>query len=417
MFRFIHAADLHLDSPLQGLDAHDGAPVDVLRGATRRAFENLIDLALTEKVDFLVIAGDVFDRDWKDYSTGLFFRKQMTRLNENDIPVFLIAGNHDAASLITKRLTLPGNVKTFPTRAAESIELPHLPVVIHGRGFPNRSVPENLAKEYPAAIPGLFNLGVLHTSLTGQPGRESYAPCSKEDLIEKGYDYWALGHVHQPEIISRSPWIVFSGNCQGRHVREPGKRGCQMVQVNDLLDVDFVEQRDMDVVRWAILPVDLNEVEREEDVFRRIRTVLSTAVDASEGRLLAVRLVLQGNTPLHGRLLRNTQYFRAEIQAIIQDLGEDKVWIEQIKLDTGPVYDLKQLGARDALTQIVLETLEQSPPELHDLPADIREMLDVLPTEIKTKVEKEWEVERGSAMKDVQAIVLEALQSSREDLR
>ena len=213
MIRFLHAADPHLDSPLQGLEIHDGAPVEVLRGATRRAFENLVQLAIEERVDFLVIAGDVYDGDWKDYSTGLFFRGQMVRLRDAGIPVYLIAGNHDAASIISKKLTLPENVYVFSTRSAESKEVASHPVVIHGRGFPHRAVPENFARDYPPAISGKFNIGLLHTSLTGRPGHDTYAPCSELDLRDKGYGYWALGHIHQPEVISKDPWIVFAGNC------------------------------------------------------------------------------------------------------------------------------------------------------------------------------------------------------------
>jgi DNA repair exonuclease SbcCD nuclease subunit len=243
MIRFIHAADPHLDSPLQGLEAHEGAPVEVLRGATRRAFENLVNLAIEESVDFVVIAGDLYDGDWKDYSTGLFFRAQMVRLQSKGTPVYLIAGNHDAASVITKKLSLPENVHVFSTRTTESLEVAGHPVTIHGRGFPNRAVPENLAIEYPMTVPGRFNLGLLHTSLTGRPGHDTYAPCSVAELREKGYGYWALGHIHQPEVINKEPWIVFAGNCQGRHIKETGQRGCRLVTVSDSLQVAGVEWR------------------------------------------------------------------------------------------------------------------------------------------------------------------------------
>ena len=272
MFRFIHAADPHLDSPLQGLELHEGAPVGVLRGATRRAFGNLVDLAIEEAVDFVVIAGDLYDGDWKDYSTGLFFRSQMVRLQAKGIPVYLIAGNHDAASVVSKKLSLPENVHVFSTRTTESVEVPGQPVVIHGRGFPHRAVPENLDKDYPPAVAGRFNLGLLHTSLTGRPEHDTYAPCSEQDLRSKGYGYWALGHIHQPEVISEDPWIVFAGNCQGRHAREAGPRGCRLVTVNDALEVERADWQPLDVVRWQVLEVDLTGVEDESvEAGRKVR--------------------------------------------------------------------------------------------------------------------------------------------------
>jgi DNA repair exonuclease SbcCD nuclease subunit len=412
MFRFIHAADPHLDSPLRGLEAHDGAPAQLLRGATRRAFENLVTLAIEEKVDFLLIAGDLYDGDWKDYNTGLFFRSQMVRLNNQGIPVFLITGNHDAASVISKKLSLPDNVRLFSTRTAESKEVPDVPAVVHGRGFPHRAVPENLAQDYPAAVAGIFNIGLLHTSLTGRPGHDTYAPCSVQDLQAKGYGYWALGHIHQPEVISKEPWIVFAGNCQGRHARETGPRGCYLVTVNDHLAVESADWRNLDVVRWEAVEVDLAGLEEEPEVLRRIRDALSRAIESAEGRLLAARLVLTGASPLHGILLRDTVRFRAETEAIAQDFGVDAIWIEQIKVATSPVYDLGELAERDALTKTVLESLEQATQQLDTLPDDITEMLDVLPPELRAEVETDWSAaQRPALMGDVRAIILEALRT------
>ncbi len=412
MFRFIHAADPHLDSPLQGLESHDGAPVDVLRGATRRAFENLVQLAIDEQIEFVVIAGDLYDGDWKDYSTGLFFRSQMVRLNASGIPVYLIAGNHDAASVISKKLSLPDNVHLFSTRTAESFEVPGLPAVIHGRGFPNRAVPENLAQDYPTAISGKFNMGLLHTSLTGLLGHDTYAPCSEQDLRKKGYGYWALGHIHQPEVISDDPWIVFAGNCQGRHIRETGPRGCRLVTVNDSLEVESVDWRTLDVVRWQDVRVSLDGLEKETESLQRIRKALADAVEQAEGRLLAARITLTGASPLHGSLHRDAQRWRAEILGIAQDFGEAAVWIEQVKVATSPVYDLCELAERDALTKIVLETLEKATNDLSDLPDDIAEMLDLLPPDVRAEVKGEWGTgEREALMADVRAIILESLKT------
>jgi predicted phosphodiesterase len=404
MFRFIHAADPHLDSPLRGLEAHEGAPVETLRGATRKAFENLVNLAIDEGVNFVVIAGDLYDGDWKDYSTGLFFRGQMVRLQAKGIPVYLIAGNHDAASVISKKLTLPENVHVFSTRTAETMEVPGLAAVIHGRGFPHRAVPENLAVDYPAAVPGKFNLGLLHTSLTGRPDHDTYAPCSEQDLRNKGYAYWALGHIHQPEVISEDPWIVFAGNCQGRHARETGPRGCRLVTVKDSLEVASAEWRDLDVVRWQSVEVPLAGVENEAGAIKGIREALSGAVAAAEGRLLATRIHLTGATALHGSLHRDAQHWRAQVQALAQDFGEESVWLERLRVGTRPVYDLAELAARDALTKTVLETLETATHHLPALPDDITEMLDVLPPELRAEVAAEWDPDQRLAL-------MEALQT------
>ncbi|GKT09473.1 DNA repair exonuclease [Desulforhabdus sp. TSK] len=410
MIRFIHAADAHIDSPMKGLEAHDGAPVDLLRGATRRAFENLIQLALDESIDFLALAGDLYDGDWKDYSTGLFLRGQLVRLRDRGIPVFLVSGNHDAASVITRKLSLPENVHFFSTRTAESVEVPGVPVVIHGRGFPNRAVPENLAEDYPPAVPGCFNLGLLHTSLTGRAGHDVYAPCTEADLRRKGYHYWALGHIHQPEVISRDPWMVFSGNCQGRDARETGPHGCRLVTVNDFLEVERVEPRDLDVVRWQVLEVDLAGITVEAEALRCAAQSMAEAVRGAEGRLVAARIVLKGATPLHGSLHREAQRWRAELLGRAQEQGDEALWIEQIKISTSPMYDLADLAERDALTKIVLETLEEARIDPGSFPPEVKEMLDVLPPEIRSEVESEWDESRNPAvLEEVRAIILDAL--------
>ena len=149
MFRFLHAADIHLDSPQRGLDRYEGAPVAECRGATRRALENLVELALAEKVAFVVIVGDLYDGDWPDYNTGLFFGKQMVRLRDGGIPVFMIRGNHDAANKMTKDLKLVDNVHVLSSQHAETHVLDDHGVAIHGQSFPTQAVLTNLARSYP----------------------------------------------------------------------------------------------------------------------------------------------------------------------------------------------------------------------------------------------------------------------------
>ncbi len=413
MFRFIHAADTHIDSPLVGLDAYEGAPVEALRGATRRAFEQLVALAIDEAVAFVLIAGDLYDGDWRDYSTGLFFTRQMARLREAGIPVYVIAGNHDAASVLTRRLDPPDNVHFFSTRQAECVAVAGLPVVIHGRGFPNRQVPENLVPEYPQAVPGRFNIGLLHTSLTGAPGHATYAPCRLADLTGKGYDYWALGHVHQPQVLARDPWVVFPGNLQGRHVREAGPRGCQLVTVNDALEVVDACHRPLDVVRWARVQVDLTGVDEQAEALARVADALAAAHADADGRLLAARVALTGSTHLHGALARNLPLWRAQCQARGQVVGGDGVWIEELELATAPVYDLQQLAARDDLTRILLEGLAEAEVMAPETPPEVHDLLGALPADIRDELENAMaDAQRLALLAEVRDLLLASLRHS-----
>lgn len=331
MFRFVHAADIHLDSPLRGLESYPDAPVEQIRGAARRAFDNLVNLAIEEGAAFVLLAGDLFDGDWKDYNSGLYFIHRMGRLREAGIGVFMVSGNHDAAGQITRALVLPDNVTLFSSRHPETRILEELGVAIHGQSFATRSVNEDLSRNYPLPVPGLCNIALLHTSLTGRPGHEPYAPCTLEGLKSKGYDYWALGHVHQREIVAREPWVVFSGNIQSRHVRETGPKGCTLVTV-DAGQVRDVEFREIDVLRFGVCRVDASGCERLDAVRDKVRESFEEERRMADGRPLAVRLVLAGRTSLHGRLHRNGEHLREELRALAADLGD--VWLEKLEVAT-----------------------------------------------------------------------------------
>ena len=334
MFRFIHAADIHLDSPLRGLESYPDAPVEQIRGAARRAFDNLVALAIEERAAFVLLAGDLFDGDWKDYNTGLFFTHRMGRLREKGIGVFLVSGNHDAASSLTRALSLPDNVTLFSHRKPETRTLEDLGVAIHGQSFAGRSVTDDLSQGYPQALPGLCNIGLLHTSLTGRAGHEPYAPCTLEGLVSKGYDYWALGHVHQREVVRIDPWVVFSGNIQGRHIREAGAKGCHVVTVEDgrITDVSF---RELDVLRFALCQVDLDGCGSLEGIADLVRETLTRERGHTDGRPLAARIVLEGASPLHEELHRSEEKLREEFRAVAADLGD--VWLERLRIATRPL--------------------------------------------------------------------------------
>ncbi len=348
--KFIHTADLHLDSPLQGLENYPGAPVEKLRCATRQAFKELVNYACEEKIDFILIAGDIYDGDWKDYHTGLFFGSQMARLRQAGIPVYLIAGNHDAASQITKSLKPHDNVQIFSDRHPETKILPELGVAIHAQGFARRSVVDDLSQDYPPALAGYLNLGMLHTSATGRPGHENYAPCTVAGLLSKGYEYWALGHVHHREVLHERPWIVFPGNLQGRHIRETGAKGFTLVTANASA-IECVEAVVADVLRWAVCAVAVDGAMDPEDVLDRVRVELAREGGENEGKPLALRLLITGACTAHQQLVAQSQKWTNEIRHLAGDIGE--IWIEKIKWQTQPPRLQAEMDQRhDALSAL-----------------------------------------------------------------
>jgi hypothetical protein len=384
MLKFLHAADIHLDSPLRGLERYAGAPVEEIRGATRRALENLVALAVEEEVGFVLLAGDLYDGDWKDYNTGLFFATQMARLQEAGIRAFLIAGNHDAASQITRVLRPPENVKVFSTRRPESEILEELGVAIHGQGFASAAVSEDLSAGYPRPVPGLFNIGLLHTSLDGRPGHASYAPCTVDGLRSRGYQYWALGHVHEREVVAREPWIVFPGNVQGRHARETGAKGATLVTVDDRGAVQL-QHRDLDVFRWAVCSVDLTGVSAAGAALDRVRAVFGAELASSSGRPLAVRLRLEGDCVFHAELGGSPDHWVEEFRSVANSFGEGAMWLEKIHFRTRPAADFQAAFDRDDALGGLLRTirdLEASDDVLTDLAAGFTELRAKLPAEL-----------------------------------
>jgi len=382
MIRFLHTADIHLDSPLKGLEIHGDAPVDRIRGATRRAFDNLIDLAVEEKVDFLLIAGDLYDGDWKDYNTGLFFAGRMGSLDRAGIRVFIVSGNHDAASQITRTMPLPKNVTLFPSRKPVTVRMDEYGIAIHGQSYSSRAVTDNLAAGYPRHDPHSFNIGMIHTSLTGREGHEEYAPCSIDDLKSKGYDYWALGHVHKREIVSEDPLIIFPGNLQGRHIKETGAKGATLVTVEDGRVINS-EQKDLDVLRWSICKTDLSECDSTDAIYGTVRHGLEQELDMADGRPLALRLILTGRCPIHTQLLDRTDQWSEEFRGIAAGLGD--IWLEKVKFTTTGQTDPEEIIVGDSAVAGLLQSiknLELDSGTLLEMVPELAALKSKLPVEI-----------------------------------
>ncbi|MBI1948219.1 MAG: DNA repair exonuclease [Deltaproteobacteria bacterium] len=383
-FRFLHAADLHLDSPLRGLARHDEAPVDALRGATRAAFNNLVELAIEEKVAFVLLAGDLYDGTWQDVSTAIFLAKKLGELDRAGVRVLGVLGNHDAESKLTKALEKPKNLTLFPANKPHTEILKDLDVAIHGQSFGQQRVDENLAAGFPVAKAGMFNIGLLHTSLDGREGHAAYAPCKLDDLRARDYQYWALGHVHAREEVSQDPWVVFPGCLQGRHARETGPKGCCLVTVEDR-QVESVEHRVLDVVRWAGCEVDLGKANGMRDVLDSARSALRGILDDVGDRIVATRVHLVGASPVHAELQGKTQWLRQKLLELAAELHGEDLWIEKVVIGTTSKLDrgaaLAGDGALAGLAKSVLKVREE-PSAVRGLDDALAAFKEKLPAEV-----------------------------------
>jgi len=329
IFKFLHAADLHLDSPLLGLASKSTEFAERVEEASRRAFDNLVELAITEGCRFVIFAGDIFDGDLRNMRTGLFFVSRVRRLADAGVAVFMVLGNHDAEHAFIRKLDLGPHVEVFPAKKAETVRLPDVGVALHGRSFPKAELTDNIARDYPAPVAGLFNIGVLHTACEGREGPHArYAPCSLEQLVNHGYQYWALGHVHGTDVLNEHPFVVYPGNLQGRHPRETGPKGAMIATVDDG-EVVSLEHHALDTVRWASVEVDATAAAAFSDVVEALAVALKAAVREAAGRALAVRLTIGGASALSAELELRQHELRDRAFEIAASLSDD-LWIERL---------------------------------------------------------------------------------------
>lgn len=410
--RFIHCADIHLDSPLRGLELYDGAPAEEMRQATRRAFANVVDLAIDRAADFVLIAGDIFDGDWPDFNTGLYFASELRRLAEPDIRVFLGYGNHDAVSKLTRSVPLPKNVFSFPSNRPATEVIESLGVAIHGQSFATEAVSTDLSAAYPAPRAGLLNIGVLHTALSGREGHQPYAPTTADRLTDKGYDYWALGHVHSREIVRQSPWIVFPGNTQGRHARETGAKGCMVVDAEPGVGIRSVEFVPTDVARWHQLGIDIAALASEDDLHAAAQAEVRAAQVAAGDRLLALRLTLTGRGPLHHAIVSNREAIRAQLAASIGEASAGMAWLEKVRIKVTAPLDLPRLAERDDPIGLLIRSIES----LQVDPGRLRSLAESVLSDLGQKLPVELRGAEGAWALDSSEALADALANARERL-
>lgn len=389
-FRFVHTADLHLDSPLRSLALRNGDLAEHVRGATRAALTAIVDLCIAEAVDALLIAGDLYDGSQTSMNTALFLMGEMRRLETAGVRVFVIRGNHDNQSAIRRELTFPDNVHVFSNRA-KSVKAATLAdgrgVYIHGIGFDQPHAPDSLLPSFPGPQADALNIGMLHTSLAGAPGHDLYAPCSVADLASHGFDYWALGHVHHRFVHSETPLIVMPGMPQGRDINEAGAKSVTLVTIEAGGAIHHDERRIGGAVFERAI-IDLTGVTEWRELLTCVSDDLARRVAAAGAEHLILRLHLTGATPLAFRMKRDPAFLMDEVTGLANALPG--CWVEKIEIDChapetaaaagtdtslDPAAELSALIHSDVLTShgfrqqaadLMTELLGQLPRELRE---------------------------------------------------
>ncbi|HUU29154.1 MAG TPA: DNA repair exonuclease [archaeon] len=361
--KFIHTADLHLDSPFTGLRSVNTAVAGKMQAATFSAFEEVVSLALREEVDFVLVAGDIYDGQERSLLAQLRFRKELQRLSDRGIRSFVVHGNHDPLDGWSASLAWPENVHIFSGEKVESVPF-HKDGAeaarIFGISYPHREVRENLIPRFKREKGVPFAIGLVHCNLGANTGHEPYAPCSLSDLEEAGFDYWALGHVHTRRVyeLRGKALAVYPGNTQGRHPGEKGPHGAVLVKVDPAgrIGTDFLPA---DSLRWEITTVDISGLAGEDELIEALDNRIAEIKDQAEGRDICLRLSLEGRGVLHSVLQRPGVLSDLESSRKEQWAGtRPLVWIERLEDRTRPAVDLEKRRRSDDFVAGLLEEFD-----------------------------------------------------------
>ncbi len=351
-FRFVHAADLHIDSPFAGVGDADNRVATRLREATYEAFQNLVDLCINQNADFLVIAGDVYNGADRSVRAQLRFRDGLSKLAEAGIQSFVVHGNHDPLDGWQSSISWPEGVHIFGvTPEWKNFEKNgEFVAAVQGMSYPTREVTDNLAVQFnPPESGKIFAIGLLHANVGANSVHSNYAPCTVEDLSKLGIDYWALGHVHTRQTLKRAaPVIAYPGNTQGRHPNETGARGALVVDV-DSSGVSRGEFVPLDVVRWDRAEVDISNIETIDSLDSAIQQATDNLSAQAEERDVVCRLNIVGRGPLHEQLAAGDAVddLLDSVRSAWSSGGSPWVWVERIVDSTRPAIDIEFRAKQD----------------------------------------------------------------------
>lgn len=380
LVRILHTADVHLDSPLASLALRDKGLSEAVDTATRVAFQKITETAIAERATALLIAGDLFDGKQRSARTAVFLTNQLDRLREADVRVFYIKGNHDAENPLTGSLELPDNVHVFSGRG-EKVQLTD-DIWIHGVSFTGRQAPDSLLTKFPAPVSGAINIALLHTSLSGAPGHDVYAPCAVNELLTMGFDYWALGHVHKRQIHSEKPWVVMPGIPQGRDIGEAGPKSASLLTISDgKIDVTEVPTS---VVEFITDSLDISGAESNDELRIQLRKHIKNTAARLDAKACVLRICLYGAPLRHWQILRDSDYWREQVAEIARET--DRLWIDKLifNLDAPGVQD-NSATATDELAMYIAE-IQSEPGFDNTAQAMVNEIIQDLPAELRARM-------------------------------
>jgi DNA repair exonuclease SbcCD nuclease subunit len=376
--KFIHAADLHLDAPFQGLGAEDERVGQELAEATYVAWTRIVDEAIRREVDFVLVAGDLYNAADRSLRSQMRVREQAQRLDEAGIGLFVVHGNHDPLDGWSAGLELPASAIVFQggsTQRAVAVEDGDFVCAVYGRSFGTRAEGSDFSAGYRREPADTVAIGLLHANVGNNTDYDPYAPCTLEALRAAGMDYWALGHIHKHEVLSTQPYAVYAGSPQGLNPRETGAHGCCAVSISRSGDVSF-EFVELAPLAWASVEVDAEGVESLDRLEALVSGHLDDARDAACRPVLA-RVRVRGRAPVHADLAR---------PAVLRDLAdglrasqlarEPWVWLDRLVDSTAPTIDFEALAESPEFSGEVARIaaeLAADPSALESLVADLAE--------------------------------------------
>ena len=391
-FCFIHAADLHLDTPFKGIGQTAPGVADALRDASLEAFDALVELALARNAAFVVLAGDIYDGAKRGVRAQLRFKKGLERLSGAGIWSFVVHGNHDPVTTgwSAIRSEWPPLVKIFDPETVDEVMVEkdgELIATVRGISFAQRAEINNLALRFPMRSGPELQVGVLHCNLGGNPEHDPYAPCSVDDLMKPDYDYWALGHIHQRTVVrDGDPWIVYPGNLQGRHTKasEQGAKGALVIEV-DGRTVQPPEFVPLDVVRFLQIEIDIVDIVDLSSLEERLLGEASRMQGTLDGRSALVRVVLTGRGPIHADLARKAAIGEV-LQAMRDETGEVVPFLfwESIRDETLTELDLDAIRKRGDFSSELLKLADEVSGDEATLAAFLEKHLNDLPGDLLT---------------------------------